>query len=421
MNQITTSHTLSRRNFLIKTGLSTLTISLLAAWPTLAKITSLILADLEKTIQPEEVSLEVKIGQMLLVGFRGLTVNATHPIVQDVQKRHIGGIVLFDYDQATKKAERNIQSRPQVKQLVADLQSYATTPLLIAIDYEGGQVNRLSELNGFPPTLSHQSLGDANNLRLTHQHATAMAKTLANLGINLNLAPVVDVNTNPDNPIIAKRQRSFSKDANIVSKHAMEFIKAHHEQGILCSLKHFPGHGSSSNDSHLGLTDVTKTWSPLELQPYANLIKAGLADTIVTAHVFNSKLDPDYPATLSKPTITGLLRGEAKYLSKIANPTLAKLLQQVKLDYDGVVFSDDMQMKAITDHYGFKTAIRQAIDAGVDIIMLGNNVETFDKDIATRATTIIKQLIQEGILSEARINQSYQRIRRLKNRLATPT
>jgi beta-N-acetylhexosaminidase len=141
----------------------------------------------------------------------------------------------------------------------------------------------------------------------------------------------------------------------------------------------------------------------------------------VTAHVFNSKLDPDYPATLSKPTITGLLRGEAKYLSKIANPTLAKLLQQVKLDYDGVVFSDDMQMKAITDHYGFKTAIRQAIDAGVDIIMLGNNVETFDKDIATRATTIIKQLIQEGILSEARINQSYQRIRRLKNRLATPT
>ena len=344
----------------------------------------------------QDVSLEVKIGQMLMVGFRVLQVSDDSPIVQDIRDRRLGGVVLFDYDVPTKSPVRNVESPTQVTALVKALQSASATPLLVAIDYEGGIITRLKEKHGFPRTVSHQYLGEVNNLRFTHQEAGKMAKTLAELGINLNLAPVVDVNTNPDNPIIAKYERSFSADPEIVTEQALEFIRAHHEQGVLCTLKHFPGHGSSTGDSHLGVVDVTDTWSRIELEPYANIIEAGQADAIMTAHVFNANLDPDYPATLSGPTITGILREE--------------------LGYDGVVISDDMQMGAIADHYGFETAIQKSIEAGVDIIAIANN-SVYEEDIAARTVALIKRLVQDGRTDEARINESYQRIRQLKSKL----
>ena len=344
----------------------------------------------------QDVSLEVKIGQMLMVGFRGLGVSDDHPIVQDIRDRHLGGVVLFDYDVPTKSPLRNVESPAQVTALVKSLQSASAIPLLIAIDYEGGIITRLKEKHGFPPTVSHQYLGEVNNLRFTHQEATRMAETLAELGINLNLAPVIDVNTNPDNPIIGKYERSFSADPEMVAEQALEFIKAHHEQGVLCTLKHFPGHGSSTGDSHLGVVDVTDTWARIELEPYADIIEAGQADAIMTAHVFNANLDSDYPATLSTPTITGILREE--------------------LGYDGLVISDDMQMGAIADHYGFETAIQKSIEAGVDVIAIANN-SVYEEDIAARTIALIKRLVQDGIIDEARINESYQRIRRLKNQL----
>ena len=353
-----------------------------------------------ESLTGQDVSLEIKIGQMLMVGFRGLEVSDADPIVQDIRDRHIGGVVLFDYDVPTKTPVRNIKSPAQVKALVEALQAVASTPLLVAIDQEGGKIRRLKEKFGFPPTVSHQYLGAMNDLALTRKHATAIAQTLAQLGINLNLAPVVDLNTNPDNPIIGQLERSFSADPDIVTNHALEFIRAHHEQGVLCTLKHFPGHGSSTDDSHLGLVDVTNTWSPTELEPYANIIKAGEADVIMTAHVFNANLDSEYPATLSKPTITGILREE--------------------LGYDGVVISDDMQMGAIADHYGFETAIQATIEAGVDIIAIANN-SVYEEDIAARTIALIKQLVQDGKISEARINESYQRIQRLKSKLSTVT
>lgn len=142
--------------------------------------------------------------------------------------------------------------------------------------------------------------------------------------------------------------------------------------------------------------DVTKTWSRSELEPFANIIRAGQADAIMTAHVFNANLDPDYPATLSKPIITGILRGE--------------------LGYDGVVISDDVQMGAITSQFGFETAVQKAIEAGVDIIAIANNL-VYEEDIGTRAVALIQRLVAAGTVSEARIDQSYQRIRRLKSRL----
>ncbi|RLB66095.1 MAG: glycoside hydrolase family 3, partial [Deltaproteobacteria bacterium] len=212
-------------------------------------------------------------------------------------------------------------------------------------------------------------------------------------GITLNFAPVVDLNINPNNPVIGKLERSFSADPQVVTRMALAFIRAHHVLGIRCTLKHFPGHGSSSTDSHLGFVDVTKTWSPVELEPYKNIIGAGMADAIMTAHVFNAKLDEDYPATLSKRVITGLLRE--------------------KLGYGGVIISDDMQMGAIRKYYGFEQAIRLAIDAGVDILIVANNT-IFDKTAIPRAISIIRTLVKQGKISVPRIEASYRRIHALK-------
>jgi len=340
-------------------------------------------------------NLDAKIGQILLLGFRGLDVSSgTEPIVQDIQKHQIGGVILYDYDVAENKPVRNIKSPEQVTKLIQDLQTYSEIPLLVGIDYEGGLVNRLPQKYGFPTTVSHQHLGEKNDLSLTELYATLMAQTLANLGINLNFAPVVDINKNPNNPIIGKKERSFSDDTLLVIRHAQAFVKAHHKENIRCVLKHFPGHGSAKTDSHLGMVDVTNTWSSLELLPYQQLIRAGLADAIMTAHVFNNRLDPKMPATLSKPTITTVLRQELKF--------------------NGVVISDNIQMKAISNNYGLETAIEKTIAAGVDIIMIGNNTEHFEPNIAKRVTFIIKNLVKNGKLSEARLDESYRRIMKLK-------
>ena len=331
-----------------------------------------------------------------MVGFRGLNLAPENPVAADIRDRKIGGMILFDYDVPTKTAVRNIQSPEQVTQLVRSLQQQAATPLFVAIDQEGGRVNRLKEKFGFPPTVSAQSLGTGNDPKATEQQAERTATTLEQLGLNLNFAPVVDLNTNPDNPVIGKIERSFSADPGIVTRHAEAWIAAHHRHNVLCALKHFPGHGSSRADSHLGFVDVTETWTKAELEPYRQLIKAGEADIVMTAHIFNAKLDPNVPATLSRPVIAGILRGE--------------------LGYQGVVVSDDMQMKAISAHYGLETAIQKAVDAGVDILVFGNN-SLFDPDIAQKAAAIIKQSVKEGKISSARIDESYQRIMKLKKRL----
>jgi beta-N-acetylhexosaminidase len=336
------------------------------------------------------------LGQMLLVGFRGLAVDDQHPIVADIRQRHLGGVVLFDYDGPARSPVRNVESPAQLQALTASLQGAAATPLLMAVDQEGGQVARLSPRHGFPASASHQQLGELAEPALTADTAQAMARLLAQAGINLNLAPVVDVNTNPRNPVIARYGRSFGADPELVSQLAAAFILAHHQEGVLCCPKHYPGHGSSAADSHRGFVDVSDTWAPTELQPYIDLIQAGLADSIMTAHVFNAALDPVYPATLSRLTIDGLLRGE--------------------LGYDGVVISDDMQMGAIRGHYGYEDAVLAAVDAGVDMLAISNNV-LFEEDVVSRTVEILRRAVAQGRLSRARIEQSYGRIQRLKQRL----
>lgn len=341
------------------------------------------------------VQLEHKIGQMLMAGFRGVELDADNPILADIRDRHLGGVVVFDYDVAAKSPIRNIQSPEQLKHLTASLQEYARIPLFIAIDQEGGRVNRLKEQFGFPPSVSARYLGNVDQVDVTQKHADLTATTLAEAGINLNFAPTVDLNTYPDNPIIGKVERSFSADAEVVIRHARQWIRSHHERGILCALKHFPGHGSSRDDTHLGFVDVTASWASEELKPYQEFLREGFHDMIMTAHIFNAHLDPDRPVTLSRRIITGLLREQ--------------------LRYEGVVISDDMQMKAISDRYTLEDTVKYALEAGIDILTFGNNLH-YDPHITTRVVAIIKDLVSRGIISEQRIEASYQRICRLKTR-----
>lgn len=343
-------------------------------------------------------TLRDKIGQMLLIGFRGYEIFDSDAISHDLRERNIGGVVLFDQEMADKTLPgRNIKSPEQTKALCASLHARATTPLLISIDQEGGRVNRLKATYGFPETLSHEELGAMNDPAKTFAHAEGIAKSLATAGINLNLAPVVDLDANPDNPIIKGKKRSFSSDPEKVAVNAIEFSRAHHKHGVLTCAKHFPGHGSAQGDTHLGLVDVTKHWTEKELIPFKRMIDAGVCDSIMSAHVFNANLDPDRPATLSKAVLGGMLRK--------------------RFGFDGVILSDDMEMKAISGHYGLETAIQYAIEAGIDMLCFGNNMN-FTVNIGEKASNIIFDLVSSGKILESRIDESYRRVMTLKQKLA---
>jgi beta-N-acetylhexosaminidase len=345
------------------------------------------------------VTLREKVGQLLMVGFRGLEAGPCSPIIQDIRAGRVGGVVLFDRELVLKKDERNIRSPRQVKKLIATLQRAAAVPLLVAVDQEGGKVARLKKKHGFPGTVSAQHLGEADDPELTRRCACETAAILAKAGFNLNFAPLVDLNLNPENPIIGKFGRSFSDDPSVVVRHALAVIEAHHQEGVSCCLKHFPGHGSSRQDSHLGFTDVSDTWESLELVPYRELIAQNKADAVMTAHVFNRRLDPEFPASLSKRTITGLLRQ--------------------KLGFKGVVISDDLDMKAISAEYSREKALELALNAGNDILLIANNM-SFARDAAARSLEIVLELVASGRVSEACIDEACRRVLELKRRSAAP-
>jgi len=351
---------------------------------------------ISSTADEPKTGIETKAGQMLMIGFRGLAVDNLSPIMQDIRKKNIGDVILFDYDVPSGSPVRNIKSPRQVKTLVADLQEAATIPLFIAIDQEGEKVCRLKEKFGFPPSVSAQYLGSLNSVETTKRYADATAETLASLGINLNFAPVVDLNVNPDNPVIGRLERSFSADPAVVTRHALTVIDSLHNHGVLSAIKHFPGHGSSLSDSHKGFVDITDTWSTEELKPFEDIVRSGRCDMVMTAHIFNGKLDPVWPATLSSRVTGKILRRD--------------------MGYAGVVVSDDMQMNAIRQHYGLETAIERAILAGVDILVFANN-SVFEEDIASRAVAIIEKLVREGKIPAGRIDESCARIMKLKEKL----
>ena len=213
---------------------------------------------------------------MLMVGFRGLEIKPSDP-VSIALAGGLGGVILFDRDQITG-GRRNISSPDQLKTLTASLRAAATSPLRIAIDQEGGRVSRLNPAMGFPATKTEAAIGATDDPTVAHAAGRAMGATMAAAGIDMDLAPVVDVNVNPQNPAIGALGRSFSADPSIVAAMAEAEIRGLHEAGIRATLKHFPGLGSAAANTDFAVVDVTKTWREAELEPYATLIGLGLLD-----------------------------------------------------------------------------------------------------------------------------------------------
>lgn len=334
-----------------------------------------------------------QLGQLLVVGFRGTEINSETKIVQDLKKYNLGGFVLFDYDVESQSFGRNITDANQLLKLSSALVAYSSSPPIIAIDQEGGKVSRLKERYGFPKTVTAEYLGKVDKEDSTRKYARNIAQEFMVVGVNTNFAPVVDVNTNPDNPVIAGYSRSFSSDPEKVVEHSSYVLDEFDKEGILSVLKHFPGHGSSTEDSHLGVTNVTETWNELELIPYKELFEQRTIHAVMTAHIYNANIDSLWPATLSSKTINGLLRDS--------------------LGFNGVVFSDDMQMEAIRAEYGLETAIEQALNAGVDILIFGNNL-VYEENIAEEAINTLQQLIADERISEATVDSALARVGRLK-------
>lgn len=335
-------------------------------------------------------SLDIKIGQMILIGFPGQVVDET--VLQEIREGKVGSIIIF---------EKNIPPRNSfaaLKKIIWTYQQAAPIPLFITIDQEGGRVNRLKDKYGFPRSITAEAMAKSPTLDSVRFYSESTAATLSGLGINVNFGPVVDLASNPTNPIIAKYGRAFSAKEDSVILMAREVILQHRKYGVLTSLKHFPGHGSSRDDTHLGIADVTNTWEERELTPYRALIDSGYVDAVMTSHIVNKKLDPKArPGTLSYEVITGVLRGQ--------------------LHFDGVVFTDDMQMHAIAKHYGLEEAIKLAVNGGVDVMTFSNNIAGTDVRTVDKVHDIIKSMVERGEIPAARIDESFRRIMKMKARL----
>jgi beta-N-acetylhexosaminidase len=335
-------------------------------------------------------SLSLKIGQMIMIGMAKAEFDPE--VAAAIRQGKAGAILLFE------KNVPKTNSYTNLKKVLYTYQQTAPLPLFICIDQEGGRVNRLKERYGFPRSISAAAMGKNKTLDSVRFYGASTASTLAGLGFNVNFAPVVDLAVNPSNPIIAKVERSFSNNEDTVVMMAEAFIQEHRKVGVLTALKHFPGHGSSKDDTHLGMADVTNTWTDRELVPYQRIIADGYVDAVMSSHIVNKKLDKDsLPGTLSKDILDGILRK--------------------RLGFNGVVFSDDMQMQAITKNYGFEESIKLAINAGIDILCFSNNIAGSEDRTVNKVHEIIRAYVNRGEISRERINESFVRIMKLKQRL----
>ncbi len=355
-------------------------------------------ASLQALSAPEKPDdpIDAMIGQMILVGFPGQrpqdagVAAARRQIAEGV----VGGVVLYP---------ENIRSPEQLKALTASLREARTQPRpFIAVDQEGGIVQRLAPVNGHKRFPSAQSVG--RNPSFADPEAaltlyTELARELADAGFDFNLAPVVDLELNPDNPVIAERKRSFGADARTVTVLARAFILAHREANIATVAKHFPGHGSSVADSHKRLADVSKTWQDVELEPYRLLARDGLLDAVMLGHLYHPRFSDGgkLPATLSRKAV--------------------RLLRGPQIGFNGVVISDDLEMLAVADHYSLEDRLVKAINAGTDIVLV-SNVESQDPELGRKVHAIIAEAVNKGRISRGRIEQAHKRILQLKRRLA---
>ncbi|MGB8953880.1 MAG: beta-N-acetylhexosaminidase [Tumebacillaceae bacterium] len=335
-------------------------------------------------------TLEEKIGQLLMVGFNGDTPGPDALTL--VETYHAGGVVLFNWSD-------NLKNPVQTANLTNGLQKMAHIPLLIAVDQEGGSVARMSSASStvFP---GNMPLGAVNSPRLAYETGRMTGEELWAVGINMNLAPSLDVNTNPANPVIGIR--SYGERPELVASLGAETIKGMQQQ-VVTVAKHFPGHGDTNVDSHTGLPVISKTAQQIaeeDLVPFQKAISDDI-DAIMTAHIHVPALDPTpkRPATLSKPILTGLLRE--------------------KLGYQGLIMTDSLTMAGARAVGGIPQAAVQALEAGADLLLLSPEMSVADQ---IEVFLEIKKAWEEGVLTEGRIDQSVVRILEVKRRhdLLTP-
>ena len=349
-----------------------------------------------ETKPPTDALLDSMIGQMIMVGFSGNSERDAGVALarEQLNKGTIGGVVLYP---------ENIGPPKELRTLTAFLRNAKSSPIpFIAVDQEGGLVQRLTRRNGhsyFPSAFSvGRNPSFASPASAEKLYAT-MAAELAEAGFNLNFGPVVDLNLNPWNPVIGQRDRSFGTDPNTVTMLARAFITAHRAADIVTVAKHFPGHGSSHVDSHKALADVSETWKEIELEPYRNLAKEGMLDAVMIGHLYHPRFSDGakLPASLSRRAVQAL---RASYIG-----------------FDGMVVSDDMEMGAVSDDYSFEERVIQAVNAGTDLLVF-SNVSGRDPELGPKIHAVIADAVRDGRISRTRIEGAYGRIKLLKRRLA---
>ncbi len=328
-----------------------------------------------------------RVGSLVIVGFAGTRPGdpGVETTVRALKAGRIGGVILFD---------ENIVSRRQLSALVAHLRAAAPpgSPAIVAIDEEGGSVQRLTAAKGFASEPSAMRMARSRTPAEARDVYASMARELARLGVTLNLAPVVDLDVNRSNTVISRARRSYGADPAVVEAYARAFIAAHREAGVLTAIKHWPGHGSSNGDTHLAAVDVTLTHGPREQRPFAGLVATGDTDAIMVGHLGHARFDGTgrTPASLS-PAAIAALRSET--------------------GFSGPVITDDLTMTAVAQRHPVGEAAVLALAAGNDLLLVGPPGSVAGSDPASRVRAALVSAVLSGRLTPARIAEAHRRLR----------
>ena len=335
-------------------------------------------------------SLEEMAGQMIVVGFAGdsLKDKSVQAVRDEIASGTIGGVMYL---------KANVKSLAAVEAMnKAFLAAAPGLPPFVALDQEGGIVERLTRDVGFAEVPNARTVAAQDTPVQAGQIYARMAASLAELGFTVNFGPVVDLDVNPDNPIIGKYGRSYGRSADVVADYAARFVAAHRQAGVLTALKHFPGHGSSTTDSHEGFVDISKTWTEAELAPYRRLVAEKLVDMVMVGHLYHEAHGggaAELPASLSSGWIEDVLRKQ--------------------IGFDGVVISDDLEMGAIRKRFTLEQTVVRAVRAGENVLLFSNTA-AYDPSLGEKIRAILVKEAKADPAFRALVEDSYKRIVALK-------